>query len=592
MSDYEQDLMNAYYRNERSIADNKKRKSISEDMLEANPTMYDENWEDSEENRSLIKEHDRNLRNDYRNLWEESTDRTDIASYDMDGIIGKKFGKIDPVCMIQVTESEEKEWKVSNKPKNQKKKKKKEKLIDTGKQMDRHKKISNDNHNASVCITNEGLLRRSEKREVDIDSAVKTLKEHYSFLCVAGRKLYAFTGKYYEDITDKNNAADVFKEFLSEDTNRLIRDYTEIHNQLLSDRDIRYSSIDEIRRNRNVIVFENGTYDLIEERFYENKFWENDRVFSIIRFEYHPEDMTGREFVEGFINTFCNGDWKRIKLFKQIVGYCLSNYENKKNFFYFVGVPNSGKSTVCRFLETAVGSEAYISVAVKQLNSRFVSGELEGVKVCADEDVAIKTPLKSEDVSMIKKITSSDKIRTDTKYQKPGQLHPECKLVLAGNGMLTFETSEDLQPLMERMIIFPLDREIPEDQRDPNIVDKLIAGRNYIISEALKALHDLVADNFRFTKVVQTETYFSAKNFSSGIEDFVEECCQLDEDSRENTAILHTVYMRFCSNHPEYKPKSINQFSSYLEGKYGLQPFNNGTNRGKIGIRLLEPLTH
>lgn len=302
-----------------------------------------------------------------------------------------------------------------------------------------------------------GVPRRREKRELDIDSVVKTLKKQHSFICIAGRKLYAFTGRYYEDITDKNNATAVFKDFLSEETNRLIRDYTEIQNQLLSDNDIWYNSMEEIRRDRYVVVFWNGTYDIREQKFYEDRFSKDDYVFSILRFAYQEGDVRGKEFIDDFIDTFCNGDPMRKRLFKEIVGFCISNFENKKACFYFLGVPNSGKSSVCRFLETAVGSDAYISVAVKQLNSRFVSGDLEGIKICADEDVAIRTPLRSEDVSLIKKITSSDKIRTDAKYQKPGQLHPECKLVWAGNGMMTFETSEDLQPLIDRMIIFPLD---------------------------------------------------------------------------------------------------------------------------------------
>ena len=152
------------------------------------------------------------------------------------------------------------------------------------------------------------------------------------------------------------------------------------------------------------------------------------------------------------------------------------------------------------------------------------------------------------------------------------------------------ETSEDLQPLIDRMVIFPLDKAIPEDQRDPNIVEKLIVGRNYILSEALKALHDLVENGFRFTEIIPTESCFSSKNFASGIEAFVEECCILDENGRESTSVLYGGYIRYCEAHPEYKPKSINQFSSYLDSKYSLTPFNDGKVRGKIGIRFCELL--
>ncbi len=583
MDDRRKHLIDSYHQNEKGTEDRERRRSIPETVLECRPNLYDGGWEDSEKNRALMRAHSQHSNSDHLDPLED----LDTVSSDGDDIAAKDHPDSVPIISVQESRSEKNDRAIPGSFKKKKRKKKK----DNDKEAGRYKRMPVDIENSFLKpMINEGVPRRREKRELDIDSVVKTLKEQHSFICIAGRKLYAFTGRYYEDITDKNNAAAVFKDFLSEETNRLIRDYTEIYNQLLSDKDIWYNSMEEIRRNRYVVVFWNGTYDIREQKFYEGMFWEEDHVFSILRFAYQEGDMRGKGFIDDFIDTFCNGDPMRKRLFKEIVGFCISNFENKKACFYFLGVPNSGKSSVCRFLETAVGSDAYISVAVKQLNSRFVSGDLEGIKICADEDVAIRTPLRSEDVSLIKKITSSDKIRTDAKYQKPGQLHPECKLVWAGNGMMTFETSEDLQPLIDRMIIFPLDRAIPEEKRDPDIVDKLLMGRNYMISEALKDLHDLVERGFQFTKVVPTEAYFNAQNFASGIEGFVETHCILDGGSRESTSVLYEAYIRFCKDHPEYKPKSINQFSSYIENKYGLKPYNDGNVRGKVGIQLCDHL--
>lgn len=576
-------LIDSYHQDIKGTMDGGPRKDIPESILGQHPDLYKRGWRGSDKNIALVMSRDKYLKNGHLDLGAD----LDTELHDDGEVVEKDPFDVIPDTTIQKGRSEKETIPVQGRSKKKRKKKK-----DDSRNINKDKRSPIglcDMPYAQIPMSGEPV-RRSGKREIDIDLVVKTLKEQHSFICIAGRKLYAFTGRYYEDITDKNNAAAVFKDFLSEETNRLIRDYTEIYNQLLSDKDIWYNSMEEIRRNRYVVVFWNGTYDIREQKFYEGMFWEEDHVFSILRFAYQERDMRGKGFIDDFIDTFCNGDPMRKRLFKEIVGFCISNFENKKACFYFLGVPNSGKSSVCRFLETAVGSDAYISVAVKQLNSRFVSGDLEGIKICADEDVAIRTPLRSEDVSLIKKITSSDKIRTDAKYQKPGQLHPECKLVWAGNGMMTFETSEDLQPLIDRMIIFPLDRVIPVEKRDPNIVDKLLMGRNYMISESLKELHNLVERGFQFTKVVPTEAYFNAQNFASGIEAFVETHCILDGDSRESTSVLYGTYIRFCKDHPEYKPKSINQFSSYIENKYGLKPYNDGNVRGKVGIQLCDYL--
>lgn len=494
----------------------------------------------------------------------------------------RKCGNPESLRRIEAKQGTEIKKDGERKAKKVKKKRKKDVLEKRGRQF----KPAVGEFQRAIPV--ETPIRQNQRREIDIDWVVKILKEKNSFLCIGeSRELFAFTGKIFENITDQNKAAAVFKKFLAEDINRLFRDYSEVYKQLLSDETIWYSSMDAVKRNRNVIVFENGTYDVIGGQFYQDQYWKEDFVFSIIHFDFDPKDMTNSRLVDDFVDQFCDGDADKRQLLYEIVGYCLSSYENKKVFFYFLGVPDSGKSTLCWFLETAVGDDAYISVAIKQLNSRFVSGDLVGKKICADEDVAIKTPLKSEDVSLIKKITSSDKIRTDAKYQKPGQLHPECKLVCAGNGMLTFETSEDLQPLINRMIIYPLEKAVPEGKRDTNIVNKLVAGRNYIITQAMAALQDLVSKDFKFTKVVDAEAYFNSKNFPSGIEEFVETRCVLDETARESSADLYDAYKDFCSVHPEYNVKSLNGFSTYLSEKYHLEYYNNGNYRGKIGIKLL-----
>lgn len=429
---------------------------------------------------------------------------------------------------------------------------------------------------------------RSGNREQDIDSLVKILKSRLFLICVASRKLYVFDGKIYVDISDRRQAAAYFKQVLAEQTNRLFKDYLEIYNQLLSDPDIAIDSLEELPTNRDVIVFQNGTYNVRERKFYRDQFWEEDYIFSMLAIEYDETDFSGKTVIDDFLNTFCAGMENRIQLFCEILGFCLSNYENRKACFYFLGAPDAGKSTVCRFIEQVVGENLYVACSIKELNSKYSTSELVGIKVCADEDVATNKPLKSEDVALIKKITSSDKILTRQIYQSAVQLRPDCKLVWAGNGMLTFATSEDLQPLINRLIIFPLDVSIPKEERDPDILSKLLVGRNYMITLALNALHDLVENRFCFSEVVDTESYFKPQIYMNGVEAFVESECELESDAVSYTQELYQRYRQFCGQNLEYKVLSINQFVPYLKNKYGVDRWSGGNKRGIRGIRLLD----
>lgn len=154
--------------------------------------------------------------------------------------------------------------------------------------------------------------------------------------------------------------------------------------------------------------------------------------------------------------------------------------------------------------------------------------------------------------------------------------------------MLTFATSEDLQPLMNRLIIFPLDVPIPKEERDPDILVKLFAGRNYMITLALEALHDLVENRFCFSEVVNAEDYFNPQIYLNGIEEFVESECQLESDAVAYTQELYVRYQQFCERNFEYKALSTNQFIPYLKNKYGVEKYSSGSKRGIRGIRLLD----
>jgi len=270
----------------------------------------------------------------------------------------------------------------------------------------------------------------------------------------------------------------------------------------------------------------------------------------------------------------------------EIVGYCLSNFSNKKACFYLMGVPDAGKSVLRKFVELAVGKDLYISIPIKELCGNFNTGELVGKKVCADEDVAINAALSTKDLSIIKKISSSDTIQTNSKYKQQGYIRPNCKLLWAGNGMLSFNTNEDLTPFVERLVIFPLESAIPREERNPNIIDKLVDERNYIIEKSLMALHDLTENRFQFSRVVDSSDYISCKNRIDGIEAFVTDCCMFEEKRVSDFAEIYDAYKNYYTQNPSYHKVGKNKFSEVLAKKYNLERDRNSSTRKFIGLAL------
>ena len=434
----------------------------------------------------------------------------------------------------------------------------------------------------------DDLPKRVKDREKDIENAINYLLKHYHFVNVASKKLLVFNGRWYEELVKGTPGWTVLKDCLREYGSRAMSRYNEIYNQLLTDKSIWIDHIEKLPTNKNKIVFANGTYDILEAVLHRD-FYPEDYALSCNYITYEPDAALQKTSVtKRFVDFFCNGDARKEQLLFEILGFCMSAYENQKACFFFLGVPNAGKSVLCNFVRLVVGADAYISIPIKDLDEKFNTGELVNKKVCADEDVAIMAPLTTNDLSMIKKISSSDMIQTNGKYQQLGYIRPTCRLLWAANGFFKFATHEDLTPFAERLVIFPLENAIPEEERDPDIIDKLMEERNYIIYRALLALRDLVQNNFRFTKVVDAWDYIAPTGFVDGIPMFIDQCCKLDPDISIASSSLYEAYKQFCLDHSEYRCIAQNSFSSRVMELYNVTRDRNSSTRFLKGICLKE----
>lgn len=176
---------------------------------------------------------------------------------------------------------------------------------------------------------------------------------------------------------------------------------------------------------------------------------------------------------------------KRLLLFW--IGLTISGYNgyDTKKLLMLVGAGNTGKSQFIRLLECLLGPENTAAVDLRELNSnRFALSSAMGKRLIFDPDVR---SLRLDDISTIKQITGGDRLTFENKGKDPINGHYNGTVVMAANELPKFGGDKG-DHVYERFILIKCNNVIPQDKRDPDIVDKMAAEADAIIQLALTAL--------------------------------------------------------------------------------------------------------
>ena len=82
----------------------------------------------------------------------------------------------------------------------------------------------------------------------------------------------------------------------------------------------------------------------------------------------------------------------------------------------------------------------------------------------------------------------------------------------------------------ERFMIVRCNNIIPEEKRDPHLVEKLLRERDVIVSASVRYLKDAVDRDYRFTEsedMRKEREYYAISNNSLRL--FLQDCCCIDE---------------------------------------------------------------
>lgn len=181
-----------------------------------------------------------------------------------------------------------------------------------------------------------------------------------------------------------------------------------------------------------------------------------------------PDDDKARFY--DFLSWACDGDESLMRLVCRCAGYSLTGDTSEEVLFLLFGTTRSGKSTLSEGLASVMGygysgaMDATILTNSRQARGN-VDDKLAGVAGCRLVNCAEPPRGERFTESLIKTITSGDRIRAAFKFVTAFEFAPRWKIWISTNHT---PGSED-RAVHRRLVFIPFRHTVPKNREDPSL---------------------------------------------------------------------------------------------------------------------------
>jgi P4 family phage/plasmid primase-like protien len=296
-------------------------------------------------------------------------------------------------------------------------------------------------------------------------------------------------------------------------------------------------SSSDLNRDKNLINFRNGVYDISKEKLipHDSKYLQTLQIPHELEKAKKPWEKT---LVYQFLSEECSLPEEDIEMVTQYMAYCLTLDFGLKTFMVLQGQSNTGKSVLIRFFETFVGKVNTSALSMHELNMRFYPAQLYNrlLNSCADNS---SLPLSS--IENLKKITGGDQIMHEKKGKEPFFFVPFAKLIFSFNQM-PLQLEEKSNAFYLRMRILHMNKAL---KLNNEYVERLCS------EESIKETLPHLVARFPIKEIPRTETSSrlieAMRRDSDSIHAFVTEKCNLAPKKWVTKKSLYDNYVRFCT---------------------------------------------
>lgn len=276
-------------------------------------------------------------------------------------------------------------------------------------------------------------------------------------------------------------------------------------------------------------------------------------------------------------------DSDQIPLIQEMLGYFLVPVTRAQKCFVIVGEGGAGKSQLLLVLnQVLLGSENVSNVSWQALNERFKTAELFGKLANIFADLPTKN---IDDNGIFKALVGEDYLTVEKKNKNPFSFQSKARLLFSCN-TIPRNLGDKSEGFYRRLILIRFDHAVPENIKDPNLLEKLRAEADGIFIFALEGLKRLINNNYKFSETERNKRELEQyREESDNVLSFVGECCKLGADYDYGSTKLYNAYKGFCED-SGVKPYSQKNFVKQLLAN--IPGTDKGVDKlGKTGIRFI-----
>lgn len=385
------------------------------------------------------------------------------------------------------------------------------------------------------------------------------------------KKIYIFDGQIYK-FADTSVLMEFLVSILSDEeffnlsTNNL-KDAVEMFSWRFK------RKIKEATINNGTILFNNGYYDLRDQKFIKRT--SDDFVTFKVDANFYPDKKIKTPVFKNFVQNVTDGDEDLKKLLYEFLGYVLLQENNIKTFFLIGGANNSGKTTFCRLIEKLIGKEHTSHAELNKFENEINVLALTGKAVNIQYD-SMATIIRNRAILNFNTFISDDS--------------DGGKCIIEAYQPLKLQKNDSL--FWDMMTFIPFFNSVTDENK--NLINELWAERDGIIQKAVKGARRLIENDYMFTNcsTAELQKITWQHNDLVVISAFIDAKCEVDRNAktRTHTSELYEAFVEYCEDHKiEYVTE--NEFSRTLRADYALKSFrckNGGKNslRGFEGICL------